>query len=131
MVKHYVKPGMTGLAQIKGLRGDTSVEERIHEDIAYIENWTLLLDLYILFKTPFKAFNKSEQYVEKEIRENPALYGISETSPELFEIANVVEEDNTSTEKEEETEVKGDTTDSSGKNNAEEGKETSSSEDCV
>jgi Undecaprenyl-phosphate glucose phosphotransferase len=90
MIKHYVKPGMTGLAQIKGLRGDTSVEDRIHEDIAYIENWTLLLDLYILFKTPFKAFNKNEKYVEKEVRENPALYGIVDPSPELCEIENAI-----------------------------------------
>lgn len=64
MVKHYVKPGMTGLAQIKGLRGDTSVEDRIHEDIDYIENWSLMLDLYIIFATPFKALNKHEIYVE-------------------------------------------------------------------
>lgn len=63
MVKHYVKPGMTGLAQIKGLRGDTSVEERIHEDIAYIENWSFGLDIAILLRTPFKAFNKNETYV--------------------------------------------------------------------
>lgn len=62
MVKHYVKPGMTGLAQIKGLRGDTSVEDRIHEDIAYIENWSLALDIGILLKTPFKAFNRNERY---------------------------------------------------------------------
>lgn len=66
MVKHYVKPGMTGLAQIKGLRGDTSVEDRIHEDIAYIENWSFALDMYILLKTPFKAFNKSEKFVSDE-----------------------------------------------------------------
>lgn len=66
MVKHYVKPGMTGLAQIKGLRGDTSVEDRIHEDIAYIENWTFLLDIYILLKTPMKAVNKNEKYVEDQ-----------------------------------------------------------------
>ena len=66
MVKHYVKPGITGLAQIKGLRGDTSVEERIQEDISYIENWSFLLDVYILLKTPFKAFNKSEKYVSDE-----------------------------------------------------------------
>ena len=90
MIKHYVKPGMTGLAQIKGLRGDTSVEDRIHEDIAYIENWTILLDLYILFKTPFKAFNKNEKYVEKEVRENPTLYGIVDPSPELCEIENAI-----------------------------------------
>ncbi len=62
MVKHYVKPGMTGLAQIKGLRGDTSVEERIHEDIEYIENWSLALDIFILLKTPFKAINKHEKF---------------------------------------------------------------------
>ena len=47
MVKHYVKPGMTGLAQVRGLRGDTSVEERISADISYIENWTFMLDIAI------------------------------------------------------------------------------------
>lgn len=65
MIKHYVKPGVTGLAQIKGLRGDTSLEERIQKDIYYIENWSIWLDIGILLKTPFKAFNKYEQYVEK------------------------------------------------------------------
>ncbi len=64
MVKHYVKPGLTGLAQVKGLRGDTSVVDRIHEDIDYIENWSLWLDIYILLCTPFKAFNKNEKYVD-------------------------------------------------------------------
>jgi len=64
MVKHYVKPGITGLAQIKGLRGDTSIEERIHVDIDYIEHWSLWLDVMILLKTPFRAFNKNEKYVE-------------------------------------------------------------------
>lgn len=64
MVKHYVKPGITGLAQIKGLRGDTSVEDRIHEDIRYIENWSFFLDIGILLLTPFKAFNKNEKYVD-------------------------------------------------------------------
>ena len=64
MVKHYVKPGITGLAQIKGLRGDTSIEERINEDIAYIEGWTLLLDIKILLKTPMKMINKSEVYTD-------------------------------------------------------------------
>ena len=63
MIKHYVKPGITGLAQIKGFRGDTSIEARIHEDIAYIENWSLMLDIYILLKTPLKAINKNEKYV--------------------------------------------------------------------
>jgi len=64
MVKHYVKPGLTGLAQVKGLRGDTSIEDRIHADISYIENWTLWGDFLILLKTPFVAFNKNEKYVE-------------------------------------------------------------------
>jgi len=64
MIKHYVKPGITGLAQIKGFRGDTSIEARIHEDIEYIENWSLMLDIYVLLKTPLKAFNKNEKYVE-------------------------------------------------------------------
>lgn len=64
MVKHYVKPGITGLAQIYGLRGDTSVEERIHKDIAYIESWSVWLDISIILKTPFKARNKYERYVE-------------------------------------------------------------------
>lgn len=71
MIKHYVKPGVTGLAQIRGLRGDTSIEERIHADIDYIENWSILLDFYILFKTPFKAFNKNEQYVPQQKEPDP------------------------------------------------------------
>jgi lipopolysaccharide/colanic/teichoic acid biosynthesis glycosyltransferase len=78
MVKHYVKPGITGLAQIKGLRGDTSVEDRIHEDIEYIENWSLWLDIMILLKTPFKAFNKNEQYVDSKKKQ-------SEEKPEKSE----------------------------------------------
>lgn len=65
MVKHYVKPGMTGLAQVKGLRGDTSVEDRIHEDIEYIEQWSLLKDILIMLKTPFVMFNKNEKYFEE------------------------------------------------------------------
>ena len=52
MVKHYVKPGMTGWAQVNDLRGgDTSIGERIKYDIYYIENWSLLFDIKILFKT--------------------------------------------------------------------------------
>ena len=85
MIKHYVKPGMTGLAQIKGLRGDTSVEERIHTDIYYIENWSLMLDISILLKTPFKAFNRNEKYIETELKEHPELYG-TPLDPELAEI---------------------------------------------
>lgn len=51
MVKHQVRPGMTGWAQIHDLRGDTSIEKRIEYDIYYIEHWSLLLDFRILFRT--------------------------------------------------------------------------------
>ena len=61
MLKHLVRPGITGWAQVNGWRGDTSIEERIKCDIYYIENWTFLLDLKILFLTVFKgAINPSE-----------------------------------------------------------------------
>lgn len=53
MVKHQVRPGMTGWAQVNGLRGDTSVPRRIEYDLFYIENWSVLLDLKILFMTLF------------------------------------------------------------------------------
>ena len=63
-VKHQVKPGITGLAQIYGFRGDTSIQRRIELDLQYIENWSLFNDLKILVKTPFKMFNRNEKYVE-------------------------------------------------------------------
>lgn len=53
MVKHQVRPGITGWAQVNGYRGDTSIRRRIDLDIWYIENWTLWLDIAILFKTIF------------------------------------------------------------------------------
>ncbi len=61
MLKHSVRPGITGLAQIHGLRGDTSIERRIEEDIYYIEHWTWFEDIKIIFLTPFKAINKQEK----------------------------------------------------------------------
>ena len=63
-VKHQVKPGITGLAQIYGFRGDTSIEGRIEMDIKYIENWSLFNDIKILVLTPFKMFNRNEKYVK-------------------------------------------------------------------
>lgn len=51
MIRHSVKPGITGLAQVHGLRGDTSIKERIERDIEYIENWTIWMDLRILLRT--------------------------------------------------------------------------------
>ena len=53
MVKYQVRPGMTGWAQIHGLRGDTSIPARVEHDLWYIENWSLGLDIKILFKTAF------------------------------------------------------------------------------
>lgn len=79
MVKHYVKPGITGLAQVRGLRGDTSIEDRIHADIEYIENWTIGMDIAILLKTPFKMFNKQERYVKSGQADDPTVQAPDET----------------------------------------------------
>lgn len=56
MIKHQVRPGMTGWAQINGYRGNTSIQKRIEYDLYYIENWTLWFDIAILFQTIFKGF---------------------------------------------------------------------------
>ena len=61
MVKHQVKPGMTGWAQVNGLRGDTSIEERIEKDLWYIEHWSPWLDMRILFKTFFGGAINAEK----------------------------------------------------------------------
>ncbi|GIO35150.1 undecaprenyl-phosphate glucose phosphotransferase [Paenibacillus antibioticophila] len=62
MVKHHVRPGITGYAQANGLRGDTSIEERIEHDIFYIENWSILLDIKIIVKTVFNGFMNKNAY---------------------------------------------------------------------
>ena len=62
MVKHQVRPGMTGWAQINGYRGDTSIRKRIEYDLYYIENWTVGLDFKILFLTCFKGFINKNAY---------------------------------------------------------------------
>ena len=54
MVKHQVKPGLTGWAQIHGCRGDTSIKKRVEYDIEYVENWHMGLDLGIMIKTVLK-----------------------------------------------------------------------------
>ena len=59
MVKHQVRPGMTGWAQVNGYRGDTSIQKRIEYDLNYIENWTPGLDLRILLMTVFKGFKNA------------------------------------------------------------------------
>ena len=67
MVKHQVKPGMTGWAQVNGYRGDTDIAERVRLDIWYIDNWTVRLDIRILFRTVFGgAWNKERLYAGKD-----------------------------------------------------------------
>jgi len=55
MVRHLVKPGITGWAQVTGFRGETKelwqMEGRVERDIWYLEHWTFMLDLYIIYKT--------------------------------------------------------------------------------
>jgi Undecaprenyl-phosphate glucose phosphotransferase len=62
MVKHQVRPGITGWAQVHGWRGDTSISKRIEHDIYYIENWSFLMDIKILWMTLFKGFVNKNAY---------------------------------------------------------------------
>lgn len=62
MIKHQVRPGITGWAQVNGYRGDTSITKRIEHDLYYIENWTLGFDIKILFLTIFKGFINKNAY---------------------------------------------------------------------
>lgn len=62
MLRHKMKAGMTGWAQVNGWRGNTSLEKRIECDLYYIENWSLLFDLKILIKTFWKGFFSREAY---------------------------------------------------------------------
>jgi Undecaprenyl-phosphate glucose phosphotransferase len=64
--RHTVKPGITGWAQINGWRGETDtpekIQKRVEHDVYYIENWSLLLDLYVLVKTPFALLKSENAY---------------------------------------------------------------------
>jgi putative colanic acid biosysnthesis UDP-glucose lipid carrier transferase len=64
--RHKVKPGITGWAQVNGLRGETATTEimraRIEHDIYYVENWSLLLDIVILVRTAFVAWHQRNAY---------------------------------------------------------------------
>jgi putative colanic acid biosynthesis UDP-glucose lipid carrier transferase len=65
MVRHFVKPGITGLAQTKGFRGEVEKEEdiinRVKYDIFYMENWSILLDIKIIFNTIFSIIKGDEK----------------------------------------------------------------------
>jgi undecaprenyl-phosphate galactose phosphotransferase/putative colanic acid biosynthesis UDP-glucose lipid carrier transferase len=64
LVRHYAKPGITGWAQVNGLRGETKnladMKSRVEHDIWYIENWSLLLDILIIWKTVMDVFKKNK-----------------------------------------------------------------------
>jgi Undecaprenyl-phosphate glucose phosphotransferase len=62
MLRHKIKAGMTGWAQVNGWRGNTSVEKRIEHDLYYIENWSIGFDLRILFMTPWRGFFSKSAY---------------------------------------------------------------------
>ena len=66
MVRHKVRPGMTGWAQVNGLRGETEtldkMQARIEHDLEYLRNWSLRLDLYIIFKTFFVVLRDQHAY---------------------------------------------------------------------
>ena len=65
MLKHRVRPGITGWAQVNGLRGDTSIEDRIRHDIWYIENWSVWLDIRILLRTVFGGMVNKEKVAQR------------------------------------------------------------------
>jgi putative colanic acid biosynthesis UDP-glucose lipid carrier transferase len=62
MLRHKVKAGITGWAQVNGWRGDTSLEKRIECDLYYIRNWSFILDMKILFLTIWKGFVNKNAY---------------------------------------------------------------------
>ena len=65
MVRHFIKPGITGWAQVTGFRGETreleDMEGRVKADIWYMEHWSFLLDLYIMYKTVANVLRKDKQ----------------------------------------------------------------------
>ena len=64
MVRHLIKPGITGWAQVRGYRGQTEelwqMQKRVEHDIWYIEHWSFLLDIKIIGRTILNAFSKEE-----------------------------------------------------------------------
>ena len=64
--RHQVRPGITGWAQVNGLRGDTSVEDRVAHDLWYVEHWTLGLDGRILFKTIFGGMVNRQEFPDRD-----------------------------------------------------------------
>jgi putative colanic acid biosynthesis UDP-glucose lipid carrier transferase len=69
MVRHYVKPGITGLAQVKGYRGEIETDEdminRIKYDVFYIENWSFAMDLKIIFPNSYQYLQRKKKHIKK------------------------------------------------------------------
>lgn len=82
MLKHSCRPGITGLAQIHGLRGDTSIVLRIEEDIHYIEHWSWWEDARIILLTPWRAINKHEKAPDEAPMLNKTVEEITEEESE-------------------------------------------------
>ena len=62
MLRHKMKAGITGWAQINGLRGDTGIEKRVEYDLYYIQNWSIRFDIKILYLTLFRGFTDKNAY---------------------------------------------------------------------
>ena len=77
MVRHQVRPGITGWAQIHGFRGDTPIKERVEHDIWYIENWSFLLDIQILLETLLRG-----RFINDEKLSRKASFGAQAQPPE-------------------------------------------------
>ncbi len=64
-MRHYVKPGITGLAQVKGFRGeiesDEEMKNRINYDVFYIENWSVFMDIKIIIQTVINIFKGEDK----------------------------------------------------------------------
>ena len=70
MLRHKVKPGITGWAQVHNLRQDTSIEKRLEYDFYYIQNWSFTLDIKILWMTLRQGLHRQE-YVRPQITLRP------------------------------------------------------------
>src|SRR5262249_45219959 len=68
MLRHKVKAGLTGWAQVHGWRGNTSIEKRIEYDLYYIENWSVSLDLKIMWLTLLRGFFHKHAYCYEKAR---------------------------------------------------------------
>ena len=66
MVRHRVRPGITGWAQVNGLRGDTSIRSRVDYDLYYIDNWSVFFDLKILLMTPFRGIVNPQETTDNK-----------------------------------------------------------------